>query len=48
MLDRRSHGMLVSMDMYQTGLPKLKPLIRLMVTVMFSGSIATTRSCTFE
>src|SRR4029077_16321983 len=35
-----SNGVLVSIDKFHTGFPKLNPLIRLMVTVMFSGSIA--------
>ena len=41
------NAMLVFTDMYQAGFPKLNPLMRLIVTVMFTGSIATTCSCTF-
>ena len=33
-------AMLVSIDRYQTGFPKLNPLIKFKVTVLFAGSIA--------
>ncbi len=39
-------GSLESVEMYKTGLPKLKPLIRLSVTVRLNGSTAMTWSWT--